>query len=63
MGVSTETGAAAAAVGPLGSLQQLIVEPVRVIDEADKLLVFYPSRTDLLLDEKTAASLEVLRPT
>ena len=61
MGVSTETGAAA--VGPLGSLQQLIVEPVRVIDEADKLLVFYPSRTDLLLDEKTAASLEVLRPT
>ena len=38
---------------------QLIVEPVKVVDEASKLLVFYPARTDLV---NTPDAIEVMRP-
>ena len=38
---------------------QLIVEPVKVVDEATKLLVFYPAKTDLV---NTPDAIEVMRP-
>lgn len=41
----------------------LIVQPVKVIDEANKLLVYYPSRNDLTLDEKLSTAIRILRPT
>ena len=49
---------------PLSTYQgprELIVEQVKVVDEADKLLVMYPSRPDLVTD--APQDIEVLRPT
>lgn len=44
-------------VGCVGSEGVMCVEQVRVVDEAEQLLVLYPSRTDL-----TATEMEVQRP-
>ena len=38
---------------------ELVVEQVKVIDEADKLLVMYPSRPDLVLNDD---NIEIIRP-
>lgn len=40
--------------------RELIVEQVKVVDEADKLLVMYPSRPDLATE--VPQDIEVLRP-
>ncbi|XP_019857026.1 PREDICTED: leucine-rich repeat-containing protein 47-like [Amphimedon queenslandica] len=54
--VSTDVEEAATPKGP----PQLIVEQTKVIDEADKLLVMYPARPDLILD--SATKIDVMRP-
>ena len=38
--------------------EEMIVEQVKVLDEARQLLVLYPSRTDLL----TSTNISVIRP-
>lgn len=49
------------ATPPTTTPPQLIVEQVKVIDETDKVIVMYPARIDLVMEESNKF-IEIQRP-